>query len=428
MQEVFKVFFKDEDLFCRSCSSVTPHPIYSRTPLDLNRQEVQDERLLASCSTCKENQIILFSDLRSLNPEEDKTFSCKIAGKGRITLGDWVYIPGHSRPGLVKSKTRVEDKECFYLSYEDGKQKKLILKTPNVAGRQAMIYYKLLPFQLGSTLVGDYVYHVNRNVTGRAVGVIHGPKEKIIVQLEDNTYLVMTHSGSKTKIKDNPTLKETILESINSVPHVDVEQIHIEVTNGIVYISGICRTLFERETLIRFIESIEGILAVIPKIKVTPKREVPDYLLQRQIQDILFSKHSGVIGIRISVERGDVELSGFIEHSRSEQQIYEMLVPINGIKNLNLKLSKKESSNFADMEKTRLVVKALKRSAALNSARINVHTIDGNIYLEGEVNNSLQKNTATFSAMWAGKNLSVINNLRIIKPGLSSPYQDQVNS
>lgn len=427
MQEVFNTFFKDEDLFCRSCSSVTPHQLYSRTPIDLNRAEVHDERLLASCSTCQENQIIIFSDLRSLNPEEDKTFSCKIAGKGRITLGDWVYIPGHSRPGMVKSKTRVEDKECFYLSYEDGKQRKLILKTPNVAGKQAMIYYKLLPYQLGATLVGDYVYHVNRNVTGKAVGVIHGPKEKIIIQLEDMTYLVMTHNGSKTKIKDNPSLKQTIVDSIHSVPHVDIEQIHIEVTNGIVYLSGICKTLFERETLIRFIESIEGILAVIPKIKVIPKRPVPDYLLQRQIQDVLFSKHSGVIGIRISVEEGEVELSGFIEHNRNEQKIYEMLVPIPGITELNLKLSKKESSNFSDMEKTRMVVKALKKSAALTSARINVHTIEGIIYLEGEVNNSLQKNTATFSAMWAGKNLSVVNNLRIVKPGQSTSYQQQIS-
>lgn len=422
MQEVFKNFFKDEDLFCRSCSSVTSHPIYSRTPLDLNRSEVKEERLLASCHVCQENQIILFADLRSLNPEDDKTFSCKIAGKGRITLGDWVYIPGHSRPGMVKSKSRVDDNECFYLSYEDGKQRKLILKTPNTAGKQAMIYYKLLPYQLGSTLVGDYVYHVNRNVTGRAVGVIHGPKEKIIIQLEDSTYLVMAHSGSKTQIKDSLSLKETIMEAIQSVEHVDVEQIHIEVTNGIVYLSGTVHTLFERETLIRFIESIEGILAVIPKIKVKPKREVPDYLLQRQIQDVLFSKHSGVIGIRIAVEQGEVELSGFIEHTRNEQKIYEMLVPIIGITNIHLKLSKKESSNFGDREKTRMVVQALKKSAALSSARINVHTIEGIIYLEGEVNNSLQKNTATFSAMWAGKNLSVINNLRIVKPGQNFSY------
>lgn len=99
-----------------------------------------------------------------------------------------------------------------------------------------------------------------------------------------------------------------------------------------------------------------------------------------------------------------------------------MLVPIIGITNIHLKLSKKESSNFGDREKTRMVVQALKKSAALSSARINVHTIEGIIYLEGEVNNSLQKNTATFSAMWAGKNLSVINNLRIVKPGQNFSY------
>lgn len=422
MQEVFSTFFKNEGLFCRSCSSVSPHQLFSRTPLDLNRPEIQKERLLASCDKCQDNQILIYSDLRSLNPEETKTFSCKIAGKGRITLGDWVYIPGHSRPGIVKSKTRVEDKECFYLSYEDGSQRKLILKTPNTAGKQAMTYYKLLPYQLGTTLVGDYIYHVSRDVIGKAVGVIHGPKEKIIIQLEDSTYLVMTLAGSKTAIKSNLSLKETIVQAINSISHFEVNQILVEVTNGIVYVSGYCHSLFEKETLIRFIESLEGILAVIPKIKIQPTSAVSDTTLQREVQDILFNKHSGVIGIRISVNQGIVELSGFIENDKNPQEIYELLIPINGIIDLELKLTKRTTNNYADMEKTRLVVQALKRNGALSSARISVHTIGGEIYLEGEVNNSLQKNTATFSSMWAGKNLSVINNLRIVK---SLPPQEQ---
>jgi osmotically-inducible protein OsmY len=85
-------------------------------------------------------------------------------------------------------------------------------------------------------------------------------------------------------------------------------------------------------------------------------------------------------------------------------------------------LKKRSSIPFADQEKNRLVVNALKKNGALASARISVQCVNGIIYLEGEVHSNLQKSTASFAAMWAGKNLNVVNNLKIVKSGNSDSF------
>ena len=50
------------------------------------------------------------------------------------------------------------------MEFEDGKEFKWSQKSQNIHGKEATAQYKLLPFQLSSTLIGDYVYHVGRDL------------------------------------------------------------------------------------------------------------------------------------------------------------------------------------------------------------------------------------------------------------------------
>jgi osmotically-inducible protein OsmY len=419
MRELFEHFIREEGLFCKSCSAVSAHAFYGK---NLNLSD-PNHKLISTCNSCGDSQVYFLKDLRFFTPEASQEFSCKIAGHGRLTLDDWVYVPGDSRPGKVKSRIRSGNQEVFTLSYEDGTERSLQQDTPNIAGKEAMIKYKLLPFQLSSTLVGDHVYHVNRNKTGQAVGLIRGPEDKLILALEDESFLIMTLPESNNQILGNRPLKEFISTALESVPSFNSDSISLEVSNGIVYLNGKCRHLMERETLVRFIESMDSVLVVISKIKVAPKTKVSDSILQKNIQELLYNQnYTQLMGLRISVEKAIVEVSGYISEEEQKQQIYDLIIPVHGIVEIKMMLKKRSSIPFADQEKNRLVVNALKKNGALASARISVQCVNGIIYLEGEVHSNLQKSTASFAAMWAGKNLNVVNNLKIVKSGNSDSF------
>ncbi|MGL1933986.1 MAG: BON domain-containing protein [Fibrobacterales bacterium] len=413
MRTFFDHTYKKEKLYCKHCSSVATHQLFSRQAIVFGGKISSRERLLGHCNNCREYQILFASDLRSLTPEKQGEFSCKIAGRGRIILGDWVYIPGHSRPGRVKGRFWQNGFEEFILTYEDGTEKTIKIKTPDVAGKEALISYKLLPFQLGNTLIGDYIYHVNRNISGKTVGVIHGQKEKIIIQLEDKTFLIMTLPGVDPKVKDNYTLSDIVTSTLNSIDF-DTSTITINVSNGIVFLSGSLTHILDREVLIRFIDSLEGVLGVISNITIQPVINVSDDLLQREIHQYLFDSNPGILGVNITVTRGEAELCGYVEKHSNQNKIYESLASIDGLKEIHLKLEKKDTSSAKDQETTNQVINALDKLQLLDSASIKVHTINGVVYLEGHVHTNLQKSTATFAAMWAGKNLNLVNNLQVM--------------
>jgi len=377
--------------------------------------------ILSICRECGGKQISFAEDFRSLTMGADNEFSCKIAGRGRITLDDWVYIPGQPRPGQVKTRIRQQENEIFTLVYEGGREEKITLPINNTAGREAMRTYKLLPFQIGHTLLGDYIYHVGRDKTGRAVGLIRDKVEKLMVLLEDDSILIMDRK-SRRKSTDNSVLEGNVKQALENVGPVDLSDVEVKVRQEIVFLNGACGSLFERETLIRFVESIEGVRAVISKIKVYPRLFVQDEVLESIIHERLFNQNTGIFGIELFVKDQVAHLRGYIQDKVLEDVIYQQLISVDGLRELRLQLDLRERPSFSDVERTRQVVDALKKNMSLENARIRVSTLNGITYLEGSVRTTLQKNSATFAAMWAGKNFKVENNLKVNTNFGSSSY------
>jgi osmotically-inducible protein OsmY len=421
MQAAFEYKLKQEVLFCKQCSAVRPHTCFTRVQIHKISGISPRECILASCSTCEENQILLARDLRSLTAENSAEFSCKIAGRGRILLDDWVYIPGHARPGKVKSRFRKENKEHLSIHYEDGSERTLIQDIPNEAGKSAMINYKLLPFQLASTLIGDHIYHVGRNKTGRAVGFAHNEQSKLLIQLEDETFLIMNLPGDSTQVIKNNQLLEIVRHALSGQESFTPKNLSVRVSQGIVYLEGVCDHLQKSDTLVRFIESLEGVMAVISHIHIQPNSSVADYDLELLIHQALFDQPTGVFGLELEVREGIAYLRGYMEDEETAFKIYRRISSIDGLRAIKLKIQLQENPSYHDIELARQVMEALRKNTAINSSRLRVSALKGVIYLEGSVQSNLQKSTAAFSAMWAGRNLKVINNLKVI-PRLDSRH------
>jgi osmotically-inducible protein OsmY len=415
MKTAYIFLLKEHELYCRNCSAVSRHQLYTRNAIkDLTKVEAT-EKILSVCQYCNDVQILFAGDFRFFAPEYYGEDLCKILGKGRIVLGDWLYIPGDASPCKVQSRCRIGVQEQFNVLYEDGSEKVITQEIPNVAGRKALEGYKLLPFQLSTARIGDSVYHVQRQKCGRVVGKMHGAQEKIVVFLEDTAFLILTLKSARPACPESKTLAEFINNSLQSAELPAIDNMDVFVRQGIVFVSGTCRHILHRETIIRYLEMMDGVLAVVSYIQIHPVRRRKDEELKEQIQEKLFDIQ-GIIGINIDVQEGVVALNGFFEKEQALQEIYQKVAEVDGVMDIQMNIRRRSQSLFADMEKTRMVVQALKKNSTLAHAKISVYAEDGVIYLEGYVYSNLQKSTASFAAMWAGKNLNVVNNLKVEKP------------
>ncbi len=426
MRAPYHHFVKEEPLFCRNCSAVTKQSLHSRLSSDLADPQLKEETLLASCLICSEDQVVFARDLRSIIGEDEGEFKCKVGGRGRIVVGDWVYFPGQSKPGQVKMRQRVGEREHFTMVYDDGEEFKWSQRIPNIAGKEALLTYRLVPFQLGSTKIGDYIYHVGRDLTGIAVGIVHGAKEKIIIQLENHSYLIMNLNHRPSPTGTNQIMREKIREAFQSVMGESVQGMDIEVRGGIVYLTGECAHLLEKEALIRFVESIPGVLMVLPKIMIYPGIIVSDDELQWQIHTLLKAQAKlGLVGIRAFVRDGIATVHGFVEKEEVFQKLYNLLACINGLREIHLHLSPTRGLLQEDIEKSKAINEALLKNSALQGTQIHAKVQGGTIFLEGQVRSTFQKSTAALAAAWVCKNISIENNIQIEKPNAMRRLGDQ---
>ena len=417
MRQPYEHLLRTEPVFCRSCSAVTKHRLYTKKEVALNDPTLLDEKLLGECDACGEEQVIIARDLRSLHGNLDNEFTFKIAGRGRIVVGDWVYFPGQSRPGRVQLHNRMGEREHFVMEFDDGKKFKWNQKIPNVAGKKALITYKLLPFQLNEVKIGDYIYHVGREMAGVAVAIAHGSKDKLVLQMENRSYLLMNLPQRGNALDNSTTLKQKIEEAFHSVLGPAFSSLQLEVRGGIVYLSGSCSHLLERQALVEFIESIPGALMVLPKIQIAPDLSVNDTELQSQLQTLLSanSPNNGIIGIRVFVESGVATISGYVINESIKDVIYKQAACVNGLKEIQLNLHLQEELKSEDMEKSQIINQTLQENTTLSDCHIEAHCKSGNVYLEGVVYSQHQKSTAALATAWKVKNLNIINNIRVEK-------------
>jgi osmotically-inducible protein OsmY len=420
MQELFKHELRTEVLYCRHCSAVETHRCYTRQACQESSIH-RNECILTICPRCQRDQIFFAADFKALQKNGDQEFSCKIAGRNRIVVNDWVYVPGEPRPAQVKMHIldRNKNREVVTLVYENKREETLSL--PVIIGNEksSLYSYKLLPFQIGQARIGEHIYHVGRDQTGLVVGVIHERREKLLVQMEDRSLLIMERPGRDDYI-DSQELETEVLNALHTISEFNSDDVAIHVKQQIVFLKGVCQNLREREVLRSFVEGIANVRAVVSLIKVYPRLHVHDAELEHKIHHRLFQQNTGIFGVQLRVENQVAYLRGYIQDQKLSQQIFYHLLSIEGLRDLELNLVVRKEPSFIDLERTRQVTEALKGNPALQSVCIRVSTLSGTIYLEGSVHSSLQKSTALLTALWVGKNLwGVENNLKV-DPNLES--------
>lgn len=406
-------------LYCSTCRRVEQHDLFIPQSISSTQQFNPEQPILCNCQRCTNGQVYFAREFRKFGPEPSVDSLCKVFGRNRLLVRDWVYAPGWARPGQVKSRFRTQNTETFVITWQDGQESELRQPCQDSENLSAE-GFRLLPYQASICSLGDTIYHVNRESTGVVQGFQFSKDSRIVVQMEDKTMLLMT--VPEVSIYDNYTLAQKAQEVLSRELGSEALNIKIKTGQGIIYLTGYLSALPHRNLVQSALAKISQCRGFVDMLAVQPTILVADEDLEQQAHDALLDCKIPVFGLQITCEFGCLTVNGYVRHPDATKDIYQRLQHLQGLHNLVLHLRLRPTENSAERQRKLKVTKALQSSSSLSNVRIRVASVDDTIYLEGSVLSSLQKNTATITAMWGCRGLRVENNLKIIRKNLGNSF------
>ncbi|WP_339465029.1 MULTISPECIES: BON domain-containing protein [unclassified Pseudomonas] len=197
------------------------------------------------------------------------------------------------------------------------------------------------------------------------------------------------------------TLRRTILDELEFLPHIDAAAIGVTLENGVVVLRGHVRTYAEKIAAERAVQSVKGVVAVAEEleVRVSGAHTIDDGVIASRCLDLIrwdtaISKEP----IHIKVQHGWVTIEGNVEWQYQKDAVKALIQQLQGIVGIDNCLAIKPKDSIQDIKT--LIEEALARSAELDAGKIHV-TVHGNqVTLEGTVNRWLERKAVEHTA-WA---------------------------
>lgn len=416
MYEEFTYRIAEDALFCRRCQMQRVHGIYAQEAYSTHGGLLPRIPLLCMCDTCKTQYLAFsqeFSFVQSNGSEQDYA---KIPGKNRLFPGNWVYFRGAPRPGVIKRITSSNGKKNLQIAYGDQIENIEIKDLDPKQNEESPRGYKLLPAQSGDTRIGDHVYHVLRDMFGKAIGMVQDVDvDKLVVQLENGTILFLT-LPEECQSLPNARLQETVKYKMQTLPERLRNAVNYEVHHGILFASCTVNSLYDRRKIEEVFDSIPSIRGTINHTKVTPEHFVSDEVLLDSIHRIFENSRTRDIAYyRIQVVKGKATVTiGY--YRESIVRAFEIeLENLQGLLELSILPECNAEPTYDETNKIRDAELMLRNLTGAKDIKVRVAMTDGKIILSGRVKTLFQKCVIQFQvARFPWKYTKVENNLRIV--------------
>lgn len=416
MKSKFPFRITEEHLFCRHCCNLQLHGIYAKETYSVRGGLLPKIPLLCICDSCQTYHIAFSQEFAFAVQDSSNQEYAKIPGKNRLAIGNWVYIKGRPRPGIIKRLfSDQQNQKSLSIDYGNNETEQVQLSdTDTSLNETAPKGYRLLPAQSGETLIGDYVYHVIRDAFGKAIGLVHdGETDKLAIQLEDSTILFLTLSPAYQSLP-NKRLEETIKYKLKDLPSKITENIVFKAKSGILYLSGTVESLAERRQVLDLLNIITSMRGIFNTLTIKPKENQPDNILEdklcRIFEDAL---HPDLAYYEIKVNNriAQVRIGYYSEQAVHffEEQIEQLpgIVELSLLPECVILPSPQEQKKIQELEKGI-------RAATDTSNKIYIRLANDKIYVLGRVKTLIQKHKIHFSVTnQAFRFLSIANLLRV---------------
>lgn len=210
------------------------------------------------------------------------------------------------------------------------------------------------------------------------------------------------------------TLRRSILDELEFLPHIDAAAIGVTLENGVVILSGHVKTYAEKIAAERAVKRVKGVRAVAEelKVRVDNTQGIDDDLIASRCLDLL--RWNTVVPdeqIQVKVQQGWVTLEGDVEWQYQKAAAQNAIQKLEGIKGLNNLLVIKPKLDIQDIK--RVIEQALARSSDLDPTKIRVSADGSQVRLEGTVQRWLERKAAEHAA-WAVPGVKHVENHLLI--------------
>lgn len=217
---------------------------------------------------------------------------------------------------------------------------------------------------------------------------------------------------------EQETIKQDVIDQIGWDDAVNVNDIHVEVINDTVNLSGTVTRYSAKMAAERDAFSVMGVKNVENNIKIKqPMSEdgIPDAELADNVGNMLLW-NSNIMSNEISVEVKDrvVNLSGKVGSYWEKQLAWEVARSAMGVADVANELEVELKEPLADEEVKNDVIKAYRRNPIIDENLIKVDVRDGVVKLSGTVGSYQIKHQAHTSAKYTGGVKDVIDEIVIM--------------
>lgn len=210
------------------------------------------------------------------------------------------------------------------------------------------------------------------------------------------------------------TLRRSILDELEFLPHIDAAAIGVTIENGVVILSGHVGTYAEKIAAERAVKRVKGMHAVAEELKVRVDSTVgfdDDVIASRCLDLIRWNTVVPGEQIQIKVQQGWVTLEGEVGWQYQKEAAQNALQKLDGVVGLNNLLAIKPTVDIQDIK--RLIEEALARSSELDPTKIRVSADGNQVKLEGSVHRWFERKAVEHAA-WAVPGVKNVENHLLI--------------
>ncbi|WP_032610854.1 BON domain-containing protein [Pseudomonas syringae] len=210
------------------------------------------------------------------------------------------------------------------------------------------------------------------------------------------------------------TLRRSILDELEFLPHIDAAAIGVSIENGVVILHGHVGTYAEKIAAERAVKRVKGVRAIAEELKVRVNRAqgLDDEVIASRCLELM--RWNSVVPdeqIKIKVQQGWVTLEGDVEWQYQKEAAQNAIQKLDGVVGLDNLLVIKPKVDSQDIK--RLIEEALSRSSELDPTRIRVCADGNQVKLEGTVHRWRERKAVEHIA-WAVPGVKHVENHLLI--------------
>lgn len=215
-------------------------------------------------------------------------------------------------------------------------------------------------------------------------------------------------------VADNNIIGE-VRHALGESPDVNIQDLLVDSTGGIVRLTGAVRTFYEKQTAGKLARSARGVKGVENNLVVVADKHPSDGDIECEIGKVLGNYPEGKpakIGVRI-VENGVAYLAGKASSALESWNAAALAARVPGVKEIVNEIDVAPGEPLDDVEIKNLVNDSLSQDLRIYPFDISVQVEDEDVYLEGEVEDEEAKRVAEELASGTNGVKRVHNNIRI---------------